>query len=333
MLSIKINGQIYTKIFKKVEWSGEIKGSSRILKVEYLKNKLKFELGNEVELFLDDEKLFLGKIFTRDINTDELIGTFIAYDNSIYLNKNFFIKNYNEQLPSVIVKEICGELGFEVGRLPVDKVKCTFPAINRNGYEIILSAYTIQHNKDKKIYSIFCNNGKIEILDEDIVLDVVLNSKTDIRNSKYSESIKDMVNQIVVHKTENEKVQIIDKASNENDKNKYGLFQNIIQYHDDMNNIFDARKMLKGKQETASITVNGNIKLKSGYTVGINEPNSGLIGTFLIQYDKHIWTGDSDYETTLELSFEKAMDKIEFDEVKRKYQYSVVEGKEKEEVR
>lgn len=332
MLIIKVNEKPYSKIFKKIEWSGEIKGTSRILRVEYLKNKINLELGDKIELYLDETKLFIGKIFDRSTNTGELTGTLTAYDNSIYLNKNYFIKNYTDELPSNIVKEICGELSLDVGKIPVDKVKCTFPMINRTGYEIILAAYTIQHNKDKKIYSIVCNEGKIDVVNEDEVLDITLDSGKDIRNSKYSESIKNMINQIIVYKTENDNPQIIDKVASEEDKKKYGLFQKIIQYHDDMNNIFDGREMLKGKEQTATITVNGNTKLKSGYTIGINEPNTGLVGTFLIQYDKHIWTGDTDYETILELGFEKAMDKIEFDEVKRKFQYSVTEGKDTEEV-
>lgn len=332
MLSIKINGKIYSKIFKRVELSGEIKGTSRILRVEFLKKAMQIDLGDKVEFFSDDNMLFTGKVFDRSINTEELTEHFTAYDNSIYLNKNYFIKNYTDSKPSEILKEICGELRLEVGVFPEDKVKCTFPMINRTGYEIILSAYTIQHNKDKKIYSVVCNNGKIDVVNEDAVLDIILNSEKDIRNSKYSENIKNMVNQIIVYKTD-ELPQTREKVSNEEDKKKFGLFQKIIQYHDDMNNIFDSREMLKGKEQTATISVNGNINLQSGYTIGVNEPNSKLIGSFIIQSDKHIWTGDMDYETILELGFERIMDKVEFDEFKRKYQYSVVKGKDSEVVK
>lgn len=332
MLSIKINGKLYSNIFKKIELLGEIKGTSRILRVEYLKKMILLELGDEVEFYSDSIKLFTGKIFDKNVNTEEITEHFAAYDNSIYLNKNYFIKNYKDISPSEILKEICGELSIPVGNFPIDKVKCTFPMINRTGYEIILSAYTIQHNKDKKIYSIICNDGKIEVVNEDLILDIVLKSDKDIRNSKYSETIKNMINQIVVYKTD-ELPQIKEKVSNEENKNKYGLFQKVIQYHDDMNNIFDSREMLKGKEQTATISVSGNINLKSGYTIGVEESNSGLIGTFFIQSDKHIWTSDGDYETILELGFEKSMDKVEFDEVKRKYQYSLQENKDKEEVK
>lgn len=329
MLLIKINEKIYSKIFKRIEVSGEIKGTSRILRVEYLKDKIQLKLGDTVQFYIDSKRVFIGKVFDNSINTTELTGQFIAYDDSIYLNKNHFIKNYTSKIPSEIVKEICGELGLKVGNLPRDKVKCTFPMIDRTGYEIILAAYTIQHNKDKKIYSVVCNDGKIEVVNEDMVLDIVLDSKRDIRNSKYSETIKNMINQIIIYKIGNTK----EKISNEENKKEYGLFQKVMRYHNDMNNLFNAREMLRGKEQSAFISVNGNINLKSGYTIGINEPHSKLIGTFIVQSDRHIWTGDEDYETILELGFEKVMEKIEFDEFKRKYQYSVTEGREREEIK
>lgn len=324
MLKIKIGDKEYTKVFKSVEWSGGINGTSRILRVSYIREEIKLEIGDLVEFFVDDIRVFVGKIFEKRITTEEITAEFVAYDASIYLNKNKFVKNYFNRVPSEIVKEICGELSLKVGELPQDTVKCSYPAINRSGYEILLIAYTIQHNKDKKIYSIVCNNNKIEVVNEDVFLELELHSKYDIRSAKYQESIKDMINQMIVYKTEKGKE--IEKVANEEDKKKYGLFQNVIQYHKDMNNIFNAKDMLKGKEQIASIIVNGNINLQSGYSVGVNEHTTGLVGTFYIQSDKHVWTGDQDYETFLELGFEKVMDKVEFDEVKRKYRWSVVKG-------
>lgn len=156
MIVIIINDIEYSKYFKRVEWSGGINGSSRVLKVNYEHDKIKPKLGDKVEFKLDDTKtLFLGKIFEITSNANKTVNTFKCYDASIYLNKNKFVKNYFNRVPSEIVKEICGELSLNVGELPVDKVKCTFPALGRSGYEIILAAYTIQHNKDKLIYSLY----------------------------------------------------------------------------------------------------------------------------------------------------------------------------------
>lgn len=76
-----------------------------------------------------------------------------------------------------------------------------------------------------------------------------------------------------------------------------------------MNNILNARDMLKGINERATIVVDGDVNLQAGYTVAIKEERTGLYGTFLIAEDTHTWK-DGDYETRIELVFENSMDKI-----------------------
>lgn len=127
MIEIKVNENIYKKKFNRIEWSGGIYGSSRKLNVDFQTTEnINVNVGDSVEFKLDNtETLFKGRIFTVEKNTDNKNVNFIAYDNSIYLNKNFFVKNYFNRVPSEIVKEICGELGLEVGRL--QKIKLNVP--------------------------------------------------------------------------------------------------------------------------------------------------------------------------------------------------------------
>ena len=125
-----------------------------------------------------------------------------------------------------------------------------------------------------------------------------------------------MINQIIIYKTDKEKLQIIDKVAKEEDKQKYGIFQNVMEYEEDVNNIYNARKMLKGLENKANIAVIGDVNLQSGYMVAVEEHNSGLIGTFLIERDTHI-VENGNYYTNLELSFENKMDKVEFEEYKK----------------
>lgn len=320
MIEMIIRGKLYTQVFSKIEWSGGLKGTSRILNVDFPVDEItEIDLGDDVEFKLDTTRtLFVGKIFKITKRGESRIANFIAYDHSIYLNKNKFIKNYYNKMPSDIVKEICKELNLTVGRLPIDSVKCSFPAIDRSGYEIILAAYTIQHNKDKKIYSVVCNGKDIEVVDQGVLLEgVILDSYNNAREASYSKSIENIVNQIVVYKTEKENVQIINKVSNEEDKKKYGLFQDVVEYTRDMNNIFDANSMLKTVQETGDITVDGDVDLMSGYSVAINEHRSGLMGNFLIASDTHTWTSTG-YSTRLSLDFQNLMDEIDFEKYEKK---------------
>lgn len=333
MWEIIINGERIARRFTHLQWSGGIKGTSRVLEMEYDDDTAtKIEIGSPVFLLKDNERLFQGKIFTIDRFATKGTFSFKAFDDSIYLNRNRFVKNIYNQTPSQILKMICGELGLVVGKFPPDKVKCSFPAIDKSGYEIILQAYTIQHKKDKQIYSVVCNDGKIEIAHQGIILeDMKLDSRNDIQEAQYSQSIEDMINQIIIYKTDKEKLQILDKVSNDSDKNKYGVFQNVMEYSEDVNNIYDAREMLKGLENKANITVIGDVNLQSGYMVAVEEYRTKLIGTFLIERDTHI-VENGNYYTNLELSFENKMDKVEFEEYKKKKEQKKKKGKKQKKV-
>ena len=143
--------------------------------------------------------------------------------------------------------------------------------------------------------------------------DVLLHSEKDIKSSKYGEDIEKMVNQIVIYKTEKEKQQIVYKVENKEDKEKYGLFQKVMQYDKDKDNINNAREMLKSVEKTGNITCLGNTLIQSGYSIGIHEPNTNLVGSFLVKNDTHVWENDV-YYCDVELAFENVMDKTEFED-------------------
>lgn len=307
---IENNGVKYQKCFQRVTWNGGINGTFRTLEFKCEDIYSNFKVGDKISFKLENtDTLFKGRVFSVSKTANSSVVTVKAVDNGIYLNRNHFVKNFYNKVPSEIVKEICGELKLDIGRLPQDTVKCTFPAIDRTGYEILLMAYTIQHNKDKKVYSVACNKDKIEILDETVMLETELTSYDNIRDTVFRTDLDRMVNQVVIYKTDGNNGQIIDKVANEENKSKYGLFQEVLQYNEDMNNILNARDMLKGLNERATVVVDGNVNLQAGYTVAIKEERTGLYGTFLIAEDTHTWK-DGDYESRIELVFEKAMDKI-----------------------
>ena len=313
MLKIIVNNEEHIKKFERIIWKGGINGTSRTLEVKYLDDATIAKLGDKVEFYVDEDKLFTGKVFSVEVTGQSQIKTFSCFDNSIYLNKNYFVKNFSKKKPSQILKEICGELKLEVGNVPKDIVDCTYPAINRSGYQIILNAYTIQHRKDKKIYSIVSNDGKIDIIEQGSLADVLLHSEQDIKSSRYGEDLEKMVNQIVIYKTEKEKQQIVDKVENKEDKEKYGLFQKVMQYDKDRDNINNAKEMLKSVEKTGNITCLGNVLIQSGYSIGIHEPHTNLVGSFLVKNDTHVWENDV-YYCDVELAFENVMDKTEFED-------------------
>ena len=326
MISIRTNGIIYNNIFETVEWSGSIKTSCRILEATYLKDKAKFELGQEIEFIVDGKKVFIGKIFKISQNTEEETNTIKAYDNAVMLNKNNFIENFYNIAPSNIAKNILGKLKIEVGELPIDRTKCTFPAIDRTGYEIILMAYKLQSAKDNKVYSIVSENNKISVVEQGtLISDFSLTSSTNIRQAKYSESIEEMVNKVILYETVDGDSKVITIKENSEEISKYGIFQRV-QEQDKNNEVYlQVNNILKGVQESSDLTVDGNIYLMSGFSVPIKVKTvSKLNLTFLIETDRHIWTSN-DYITYITLDFENVMNDVEIDTHKKKEDFEVIQ--------
>lgn len=326
MISIKTNGITYSNIFETVEWSGSIKTSCRTLEATYLKNKAKFELGQEIEFIVDGKKVFIGKIFKISQNTEEETNTIKAYDNAVMLNKNNFIENFYNIPPSNIAKNILGKLKIEVGELPIDRTKCTFPALDRTGYEIILMAYKLQSAKDNKVYSIVSENNKISVVEQGTLIpNFTLTSSINIRQAKYSESIEEMVDKVILYETVDGESKVIAIKENSEEISKYGVFQRV-QEQDKNNEVYlQVNNILKGIQESSDLTVDGNIYLMSGFSVPIKVKTiSKLNLTFLIETDRHVWTSN-DYITYITLAFENVMNDVEIDVNKKKEDFEVIQ--------
>lgn len=327
---IALNGQKLTNIFERIEWGGDTSSSSRYVEATMIEGKV--ECGDTAELFNNDgTRLFVGKVFRVDKDTDTETITFKAFDNAIYLNKNSFVKNFFEVTPSEIAKSILAEIGIPNGRFPQDLLKCTFPAIDRTGYDIIMSAYTMQHAKDnKKIYSIISEDNAISVVEKGTLIpDYILDSKVNVRAGSYSSSIEEMINKVVIYKTENEKAQIIDVRPNNAEIEKYGIFQAVQQQTEENKALVDTQKILKGLEERGQLTVDGMNDLISGYTVAVSVPGANLVGTFLIDSDYHVWEHD-DYYCELSLNFENVMNTVEIDQYEKKKPKQLREKKKKE---
>lgn len=326
MKSIITKGITYTGIFEKVEWNGSIRTSTRTLEVTYLKDKAKFELGQEIEFAVDNKKIFIGKIFKLSQNTSEETNTLIAYDNAILLNKNNFIENYCNIPPSNIAKNIITRLKIEVGELPPDRTKCTFPALDRTGYEIILMAYKLQAAKDNKVYSIISENNKISVVKQGILIpNLILNSSINVREATYSESIEEMVNKVILYETAEGESKTVAIKENKEEIEKYGVFQRV-QEQDENNEVYlQVNSILKGIQESSDLTTDGNIYLMSGYSVPLKiKTISKLNLTFLIESDRHVWTSN-DYYTQISLAFENVMNDVDISSTKKKEDFEVIQ--------
>lgn len=303
MLKLIINNKNYENCIEHANLSGSTKDSARKIEFTIITNE-KIDIGDKVEFFSNNSKIFIGTIFkiSKNKHKEKIIAS--AFDNAISLNRSKFLKNFFEKTPSQISKEILGELNMKFDEMPPDATKCTFYAFDRSGYDIISRAYELQQKKTNKEYFILAEDGKIKIIENgEEIPDLTLDSRKNIKKLSYSKSTENIVNKIIYYQTGKNGKQIINSETDVESINKFGVFQELVEKQDQVDNFLDSSKFLKKVEENAQLTVLGNEKLKSGYIISIKvDSKPELTGKFLIENDTHVWKG-SEYTTTLSLKF------------------------------
>lgn len=340
-----VNGIKYVNCFESITWSGDYETPHRTLEVSYLKREMPMvKAGDIITFILDDKLVFGGRVFSTSTSGNKNdLASFLAYDSAIYLSKNKMMENFFKVKPSQAVKTICGKLGLTVGTLPVDHTKAiaTFPAIGWDATRILKTFYTFQSKYAEQNYSILDYQGKICVIPMGILSNYILNSMTNIREATYSSSMEDMINKIIVYKSDDDEnantmknVEYFDREVIE----RYGLIQDVIEYSGDDENFGYAttasyKDSLHLIDTEASITCNGSIELMSGYCVGVDivgydstVDSINQCGIFYIKSDTHTWT-HNDYTTSVELSFDKLVNNEEIDDIEKKMEASKVEVK------
>lgn len=285
-----------------IQWSGDSKQVARQLDFSYVTGegvpKVSFKLGDLV-VMRDDKNVerFRGYVFARDKSSSGTTISVTCYDGLIYLVKSSGTYNFKNSTPRAITQKIARDFNIKVGTLPLGKpIKRIFDGVNL--YEIIMTAYTLESNKTGKQYMPKMNSGRLSVIEKGKVMaKYTLDSRETILEASYSESMESSINVVKVY----------------NDKDKYigevsikGVPGRLQAVHKGTKT--EARGLLQGIEELASIEALGDFECVTGNAVQVYESNTGLRGVFYIENDTHQF--DNGIHTmTLELAFKNIMDK------------------------
>ena len=171
-----------------VRWETERKGAPGRLSFTVIKDdKLNFQEGNEVNLFVDGTRLFFGYVFTKSRDKDGTIKV-VAYDQLRYL-KNKFVYQYSGTATSLI-KAIADDFFLRVGDLEDTKFSIP-PRLEDNVtlFDAIQNALDLTFDNTKEQYVLYDDAGKITLKAlGSMKLDVVIEADT-AENFNYSSSI------------------------------------------------------------------------------------------------------------------------------------------------
>ena len=300
-----------------VTWSGDYKQCGRTLEFGLLSSPIDKTIpitncpNGSAVLFRDDGKtLFDGYIFTRQKGTGDSVIDLTAFDRGIYIKRNEAVYKFKNTTPEAITKRICEDFGIEVGEIAVTDVKVSRNFIGVSLYKIIQTAYTLAAETTKEAYQIRFIGKKLSVIKKGVNADTVtIAGGSNLMSVSTTESIEEMINQVVIYDS-NDK--LVGTQSDASLIKLYGLLQSYLKQSKDEDSTAKAKKMLEDNGVSQKITVEnlGDIRCLTGNSVVVQEPYTGVYGLFYIDGDTHTWK-NGQYFNKLTLNFKRIMDEQE----------------------
>ena len=253
-------------------------------------------------------QFFEGNIYRYKRSRAESNVHFICFDHLHVMKVSTMTKEYKNAAPSDIAREMCSQLGVIPGNIVSAGVSVSFIANNKSGYQIIMMAYTEANKKNGKLYQPIMNGSKLNVIEKGTLIEnFVPDSRTNMKNSEYEESIEKLINQVAIL---DEQGNIISYERQDDSIQKYSMFQTVLKTdpNKDMKQEVDAIFKNNKIERSGYITAVGDYRAISSYSVQVTD---GLFnGKFWIKQDTHIFK-EGYHEMKLELEFENEMNKVE----------------------
>ena len=232
------NVQMQPELKGDITWTTERRNAPGKLQFSVVKdNKLNFQEGNQVTFLKDGKPLFLGYVWEKSRNKEQII-TVTAYDQMRYLKyKDTYVykaKKANEVI-SMIAKDYnlkTGELS-NTGYVIQKRLKD-----NQTLLDIIYDSLDLTFDNTKKIYTLYDDYGRLVLKDmESMRLDTVVDYDT-TQDFSYKTTLDDVYNQIKLVK-ENKKTGKRDVfiTKNTERQNQWGK----LQYYEKVNEKTNAK--------------------------------------------------------------------------------------------
>ncbi len=311
-------GKDLSELIETITWAGDTKQVARTLKFTVAKNKqdknfpaVIINEGDEVILQDDAGKdIFGGIIFDIDKAAASRVESYLAYDLMFYIN-NSDINQLFDGTPEPIVPEICRELGIDAGEMAVTGIHVSVPCFGKKAYEAIMMAYTAASKKNgSKYIPLMANINKVSVVEKGKLCGAVMTGDYNLIEATYKSTLQNLVNRILITDKSNNVVKIVEDTAS---IQKYGLVQRTLKQNDGEDAAADAQKMLVTTKGSASVSgIPNDFRAVSGYSIIVQETDTGLYGQFYIESDNHTFSAGK-AQMDLTLAFENLMDEKEIE--------------------
>lgn len=317
-MKLLTGGKDISELIETIKWAGDTKQVARTIQFTIAKNKKDKEFpvvvineGDEIIMQNDSGKdIFGGIIFDIDKSASSKVETYLAYDLMFYIN-NSDINQLFDGTPETIVPGICTELGIECGTMAATGVQVSMPCFGKKAYEAIMMAYTAAARQNgSKYIPLMTNINKVSVIEKGTLCGAVMTGDYNLIDATYKSTLQNLVNRVLITDKNNNVVKIVEDAVS---IQKYGLVQRVLKQNEGEDATAEAQKMLVTVEASATVSgIPNDFNAISGYSIIVQETDTGLYGQFYIESDTHTFScGKAQMDLTL--AFENLMDEKEIE--------------------
>lgn len=318
-MKLLTGGKDISDLVEQIKWSGDTKQVARTIQFTIAENKRDKDFPAVVidegdEIIMQDDRgsdVFGGIIFDIDKNAGSNVESYLAYDLMFYIN-NSDVNQMLDGLPETIVPGICAELGIESGDLAATGIPVSVPCFGKKAYEAIMMAYTAAARQNgSKYIPLMTNINKVSVIEKGTFCGTVMTGDYNLIEAAYKSTLQKLVNRVLITDKNNNVIKTVEDAVS---IQKYGLVQRVLKQNDGEDSTTQAQKMLVTVESSATVSgVPNDFRAISGYSIIVQETDTGLYGQFYIESDTHTFScGKAQMDLTL--AFENLMDEMDIEE-------------------
>ncbi len=280
MIGLIADGYDVSKLVMQVVYRGDINDGARYLDVT-LPAVILPELGDDVSFSWQEKSIFEGSVV--EFSCDDKTVNMICADKGYHLQKSLTFKQY-VGTPSSIATQVCSEFGINVGTLYKRSDSVSVASLGEyTPYEVICRAYNPVAGKHD--YRVQMKDGKLAVHKIDDT--PVCHLKFDIERFNCANTLEGMINSVVILNSKGVK---IGRVQNEEDREKYGLFQSVYRAVSTRDEVYEAGLRLSGIRKEGKVYAVGDILALTGSVVSISSQNELVNGNFTVVGDEHTFT-------------------------------------------
>jgi hypothetical protein len=280
-----------TNLVTNINWRGDEPTFFRTLELSLINDKkVTPKLGMLVQLWNGSTELFRGFLFRHEKNHFKE-ETWIAYDEAIYLEKNFDSLIVRQQSPAITLRQLYTKYGIAINAISPINVTVSKKIFQDESLgditRVLLNAAT---KKTGEKYKVFSDKGKVNIQarKDAPTISFRFSELFEVNQTISIEEVRTAVKTVKgelgnggTHYTEKNEVAI--KA--------YGMMQHV-ELLDDKDNLSNNAKSLladlSSPEQTQEVHVIGHPDVRTGTHVIVEG-----IGAFYVSADEHIWANGS----------------------------------------